>query len=199
MKKLSQEIEIEFKNLITKDQYHKLIDHYASLRSPIYKQVNHYFDTELFSLMNLKAALRVRFKQNAYVLTLKQPHSTGLLETHQSLDDEEFKCLKETGTIASGAVSKQISQLIGKSLPKLCYLGHLTTERSEIPLKEGLLVLDKSYYFDRVDYEIEFECEEESRGRMDFQQLIDSWGLSWIEPNNKIERFYEVMKSIDNE
>lgn len=196
---MNQEIEIEFKNLIKKDQYQTLLNDYSSSRTPIFKQVNHYFDTKTFSLKNLKSALRVRYKQNKYVLTLKQPHSTGLLETHQRLTDEEFAFLKEHGTIKSGDVSKQISQLIGKSIPKLSYLGQLTTERSEIPLKEGLLVLDKSYYFDRVDYEIEFECEEASRGRIDFQQLINSWGLPWIEPMNKIERFYEVMKLHDNE
>jgi uncharacterized protein YjbK len=199
VKLLSQEIEIEYKNLITKDQYETLMDQYDSLRHPIYKQVNHYFDTKNFSIKTLRAALRVRFKQNNYVLTLKQPHSTGLLETHQKLDNQEFTFLKEHGKIGAGEVSHQLSQLIGQTIPQLCYLGHLTTERTEIPLKEGLLVLDKSYYFDRVDYEIEFECEEATRGRIDFQQLIDSWGLSWIEPMNKIERFYKVKQLIDNE
>jgi len=199
VKILSQEIEIEYKNLMTKDQYETLIDHYFSLRGPIYKQVNHYFDTETFSLKAKKSALRVRFKQNKYVLTLKQPHSTGLLETHQNLTEEEFTVLKKSGTIRSGDVSKQISHLLGEKIPKLSYLGQLTTERTDIPLKEGLLVLDKSYYFDRVDYEMEFECKEAARGRIDFQKLVDSLGLSWIEPSNKIERFYEVKWLIDNQ
>ncbi|WP_280769248.1 CYTH domain-containing protein [Salipaludibacillus daqingensis] len=196
---MSQEIEIEFKNLITKEQYEKLLTFFSSTCSPMFKQVNHYFDTESFSLKALKSALRVRYKQDGYVLTLKQPHVTGLLETHQKIDNQSFHLLKEQGKMESGDVSHQIKNLIGEPVPLLCYLGHLTTERTEVQLKEGLLVLDKSYYFDRVDYEIEFECKEAKQGKNDFQHLMDSWGLTWIEPANKIERFYNEKMRIAKE
>ncbi|WP_416151239.1 CYTH domain-containing protein [Salipaludibacillus sp. HK11] len=195
---MSQEIEIEFKNLINNQQYQTLLNVYSSLKGPTFEQVNHYFDTESFLIKASRSALRVRYKGNYYVLTLKQPHPEGLLETHQPINDVEFATLKEHGTIPNGEISTQLSELLGESVPKLAYLGHLTTTRTEIQLDEGLLVLDKSSYFDQVDYEIEFECEEASSGRRAFNKLIDSWGLTWKEPENKIQRFYHAKLKSDN-
>ncbi|MCE7794856.1 CYTH domain-containing protein [Salipaludibacillus sp. CUR1] len=189
---MNQEIEIEFKNLIDRKKYEELLSCYQSSRTPVYTQVNHYFDTDKLSLKDKKSALRVRYKKGAYILTLKQPYETGLLETHQQLSEEEFSSLKEHGSLSEGDVFNQLSQLLEENVPKLDYLGQLTTERTEISLKEGLLVLDKSYYFDHVDYEIEFECEEFASGKQAFKQLLNEWDLSWNEPANKIERFYSV-------
>jgi uncharacterized protein YjbK len=198
VKIVSQEIEIEFKNLINKQQYLTLLNDYSSLRGPIFEQVNHYFDTESFLIKASQSALRVRYKGNNYVLTLKQPHPEGLLETHQKISDLEFVTLKQQGTIPNGEMATQLRDLLGGPVPKLAYLGHLTTTRTEIALDQGLLVLDKSSYFDQVDYEIEFECDDASSGRRAFKQLIDSWGLSWKEPENKIQRFYHAKLKSDS-
>ena len=40
---------------------------------------------------------------------------------------------------------------------ELSVLGALTTERLEVEFQNELLVLDKSQYFDKTDYELEFE------------------------------------------
>lgn len=191
---LSQEIEIEFKNLISEFEYTKLLKHYSIYHhTPVYEQVNHYFDTKGMTLQHKQSALRVRYKKQQFVLTLKQPHDVGLLETHQTLSEQEFNTLKQNGTIKDGPVYHQLESLLETPVHqlKLQYLGKLTTERTEIVLADGLLVLDKSYYFDCVDYEMEFECTEETAGRKAFQSLIDFWGLRWVEPPNKIERFYK--------
>ncbi|RKL67724.1 CYTH domain-containing protein [Salipaludibacillus neizhouensis] len=190
---MSQEIEIEFKNLISELTYSKLLRYYSPNSSPIFEQVNHYFDTKNMGLQAKQSALRVRYKGKKFILTLKQPHKIGLLETHQLLNEDEFKILKQKGTIPSGEVSHQLESLLELPFGKLNlqYLGKLTTERTECNLPEGLLVLDKSFYFDCTDFEMEFECTEETAGRKAFEDLLKSWSLTWTEPPNKIERFYK--------
>ena len=42
-------------------------------------------------------------------------------------------------------------------LDKITYFGTLTTYRKEFQYKDGLLVLDKSYYLNKHDYELEYE------------------------------------------
>lgn len=189
---MSQEIEIEFKNLISESNYTKLLRHYSSYSTPIFEQVNHYFDTKNMGLQAKHSALRVRYKRQKYVLTLKQPHEVGLLETHQLLSEKEFQLFKQTGTIPLGDVSQQLISLLGLAFTKLelNYLGTLTTERTECKLSDGLLVLDKSHYFDSTDFEMEFECTEEKAGRKAFAELLKYWNLTWRKPPNKIERFY---------
>ncbi|WP_158282228.1 CYTH domain-containing protein [Salipaludibacillus keqinensis] len=194
---MNQEIEIEFKNLINKDVYHDLLKKYESSRSPIFKQVNHYFDTDLFSLKAKGAALRVRYKKEGYILTLKQPHEGAILETHQSISESEFLSFKQHGSLTSGDVYHQLIELLENNLPPLHYLGYLTTERTEISLNDGLLVLDKSYYFDEIDYEIEFECTEAVAGQAAFEKLLENWKLDWVKPANKIERFYQAKQRFE--
>lgn len=70
------------------------------------------------------------------------------------------------------------------------YLGELTTERVEKELPEGLLVIDKSSYFDVTDYELEFECSDRKEGEIFFQSLLTSHDIPVRHTPNKILRFY---------
>ena len=53
---MSQEIEIEFKNLLTKAQYEQLLEVFSISASQIHRQVNHYFDTPDQHLKKLSSA-----------------------------------------------------------------------------------------------------------------------------------------------
>ncbi|WP_212685903.1 CYTH domain-containing protein, partial [Salmonella enterica] len=83
---MAQEIEIEFKNLLTEEEYLKLL---SNLPFPKYSQTqtNYYFETEDFSLKAHGSALRIREKNGNYTLTLKETHELGLLETHDALTE----------------------------------------------------------------------------------------------------------------
>ncbi len=60
---MTQEIEIEFKNLLTKSEFLKLSEALCMKEHDFKQQVNHYFDTKDFSLKQKKSALRIREKR----------------------------------------------------------------------------------------------------------------------------------------
>ncbi|RKJ60851.1 CYTH domain-containing protein, partial [Butyricicoccus sp. 1XD8-22] len=64
---MTQEIEIEFKNLLTKEQYEMLLKEFKIDDSKIIRQTNHYFDTPEWHLKTLHAGLRIRETKSTIV------------------------------------------------------------------------------------------------------------------------------------
>jgi len=86
---MRQEMEIEFKNLLTNSEYQR-IKNFLQLEDPLFKkQENHYFDTNDYALKSHGAALRIREKKGTWELTLKQPRldEHGLIETNQVINE----------------------------------------------------------------------------------------------------------------
>src|SRR5690625_3099304 len=86
---MAQEIEIEYKVLLTKKEFEKIASSLPFSANSV-TQVNHYFETNQFNFKKQQSALRIREKNNKYTLTLKQPHEEGILETHDQLTEEEY-------------------------------------------------------------------------------------------------------------
>lgn len=190
---VSQEIEIEFKQRLDLQSYERLMEHYKHDRSPVFHQINHYFETDGFMLKSYGSALRIREKDGQMTLTLKQPYNKGLLETHQPVNEDTFFAIKQSGKLPNGEVYRQLLSLIKSTdVPELTYLGSLSTDRSEVQLNEGLLVLDRSMYFDITDYELEFESTDYDKGRRFFDELLQSLTLNPDPPPNKIKRFFDA-------
>ena len=185
---IRQELEIEFKNLLSEQEYLSLFTHYASTKQPIW-QANDYFDTPDFELRKKGAALRIREKKQGLVLTLKQPHQDGLLETHVTLSANEAEDLFKYGLIHSDEMNQQLKSFDLQG--SLEHLGRLETERIETVLPEGLLVLDKSRYLGHTDYELEFEVSNFEQGQKDFERLLSEHDIPQRETKNKIVRFME--------
>ena len=61
LKTMGQELEIEFKNLLTQEDYSSLKQYYFKQNEP-FKQTNHYIDTENHDIISQKMALRIREK-----------------------------------------------------------------------------------------------------------------------------------------
>lgn len=190
MELMSETIEIEFKNLLTKVEYENLLKTFNVERKDIIKQSNHYFDTPDFALKNLGSALRIREKNNSFELTLKQPAAVGLLETTQHLSRIEFQAVIQQQIFPKGIVQERIKQL-KIAFNKIVYFGSLTTKRSEFPYKEGLLVLDHSFYLNTEDYEIEYEVKDFQSGQLVFQELLKQYDIPIRKTQNKIARFYQ--------
>ncbi|MBU9713284.1 CYTH domain-containing protein [Evansella tamaricis] len=193
---MNQEVEIEFKNLLISDEYYGLLNHFNIKQNDFKVQTNYYFDTLQMELKQNKSALRIRKKNDEYTITLKEPHPEGLLETHQNCSRTEFKQAVTKGILPSGDILIQIENLLQKNTPSFVFLGELTTERAELSLPEGLLVLDKSSYFDVVDYEVEFECKERVAGELAFQNLLSEFRIPFRKTPNKIKRFFEEKNKI---
>ncbi|MFD2679717.1 CYTH domain-containing protein [Bacillus seohaeanensis] len=188
---MSQEIEIEFKNLLTKEEYFSLLNYFKIDESLFTFQENHYFDTNNFALKDRQSALRIRSKQDTYTLTLKTPLEEGLLETNQTLQKEEAEALLNDGVFPFGEVNNTL-QSLGIPTKQLHYFGTLTTKRAEIEYKNGLLVFDASFYMNVEDYELEYEVKDYDAGQKRFLSLLEERNIPTRKTENKVKRFYNA-------
>lgn len=185
---MAQEIEIEYKNLLTEKEFEQLLYHLPFPESGIW-QTNYYFETKNFSLKSKGAALRIREKNGKYVLTLKEPHSNGLLESHDALTEVEASRWIKGDFVAKSQVDKQL-QSLGISLNDLVYCGKLETKRYETHYQGTLLVLDYSIYNGVFDYELEIEAHTKGDGLNMLKSILNDYGVTKKETPNKIKRFF---------
>lgn len=186
---VSQNIEIEFKNMLSREEFLLLKRHFNISEDQFRKQVNHYFDTAAFTLKDHGSALRIREKENKFELTLKQPAQTGLLETNQQLSAKEAESALSTGKIPDGEVKNAVLKMLVNT-DSLQYFGSLTTVRAELEYNTGLLVLDHSYYLNKEDFELEYEVTDEKEGYEIYSSLLQQLNIPVRPTDNKIKRFY---------
>lgn len=188
---LNQEIEIEFKNLITKEEFNR-IRTYLPFPSNGELQTNYYFETNQFTLKKNHSALRIREKNGMYTLTLKQPHKQGLLETHDPLSSEEAKKWMNNHQVSTCNVTKQLDEM-NIDVNDLIYYGSLTTVRLECKDGDFIYVLDDSHYNNHSDYELEIEAPSYEAGLEVFNRLLKTLSIPKRETPNKIKRFFDTM------
>ncbi|MBX9971994.1 CYTH domain-containing protein [Cytobacillus firmus] len=185
----NKNIEIEFKNMVTREDFSSLID-FLNLRSEDFsEQENHYFDTPDFLLKSKGSALRIRQKNGSFELTLKQPHPEGLLETNENLTESEAAEMIQTGKIPTEQIIKSIEEL-GIKTDNLQYFGTLATKRAEKEYMKGLAVLDHSRYLNKEDFELEYEVDNRNEGELTFLNLLKQLNIPVRKTENKIKRFY---------
>lgn len=188
-----QEIEIEFKNLLTKNEFELLMHKYKVTSKDFISQENFYFDTANFLLKEKQSALRIRKKLDKSILTLKQPYEQGLLETHQELtEDQAATLLNNEGAIMVDGSVKEAILTLGINPDELQYLGALKTDRIEITDNENILVLDHSFYLNHEDYELEYEVKEPVTGKNKFLEILKQNNIPVRTTKNKIQRFFEL-------
>ncbi|CEI84537.1 putative triphosphatase YjbK [Oceanobacillus oncorhynchi subsp. incaldanensis] len=185
---MSQEVEIEFKNLLTTQEYNQLAEALFSQAETI-EQTNYYFETPSFDLKGNHSALRIRKKNETYTLTLKEPHPDGLLETHDKLSEEAFLSWTSGSPTEAPNVLKQLQEM-SVDVSSLTYLGKMTTLRKERPYQDTLIVLDKSMYLDAVDAELELEAASRDHGEKVFKSLLGNYEIPFRETPAKIARFF---------
>ncbi len=188
---MRHELEIEFKNMLTAEEFSRLTNAFCVRDEEWDVQQNYYFDTPDFQLKQQKSALRIRFKNGSYTLTLKQPYEDGLLETHEPLTSETATALISGATSLQGDIANILQALHIDPTAIVCF-GSLTTRRAERPYKNGTLVFDYSEYMNVADYEVEYEANERAEGEKTFTQLLESFHIPKRKTKNKIERFYEA-------
>ena len=71
----------------------------------------------------------------------------------------------------------------------LTYFGTLRTSRAEIPYKNGLLVLDHSFYLGAEDYELEYEVTDANEGAKYFEQLLTELDIKRNQRKTKFDGF----------
>lgn len=188
---MAQEIEIEFKVLLSEDQYERLATSLPFPKVPV-TQINHYFETDDFALRSQKSALRIREKRGKYFLTLKELHEEGILETHDELNKEEFASWLNGQPIPKRHTTERL-KLLGIAVNEFKYFGALTTERKTFTGGEIHYFLDKSYYHDTVDYELEIEAPNKEKGLRAFRAILNKYRIERKKPITKIERFFHSL------
>lgn len=189
--------EIEFKQILTKDLYDKIFNTYFKNEKP-FSQTNYYIDTKGFKLRDHRSALRIRLKDNSYEMTLKVPAEVGLMEYNHPTNVK----LKMNDTLSNSKLPDDIRNIIegqfNVSEDELIILGDLTTLRVETHYQNELLVLDKSEYLNKVDYELEFEVDSYNEGYEKFKQLLQEFDIKHEKPLNKVQRFFEEKQNASN-
>lgn len=194
---MSEQLEIEFKNIVTEEEFIKLLDYFSLTEEDFFSQENEYFDTEDFILKQLGCALRIRQKNGKYEFTLKEPQEIGLLETNEEISKVARKKLIEENQFPEGKIAEKLRKL-NIPLEKVKYFGSLKTDRKELPYYDGILVLDKSYYLNIVDFELEYEVEDYETGKQHFISLLQTLQIPQRKTLNKIQRFYNRKTELSN-
>ena len=175
--------EIEFKTFISEEKYNELIDKFG-LDNNVFAQTNHYFDTDDTKLMEEKTVLRIRQKGNNYKITKKTRAEVGADETHILISKEKALEYLKDGFDAN---------VIG--IPYFVHkIAELTTYRVSTPYKNGVLFFDKSVYYDKVDYEIEYEVDDDKEGYKEFVKFMEDFGIEYKESIRKSKRAYDNRK-----
>ena len=191
---MSQEIEIEFKNMLTKEQYESLLQHFHVQPEQIKYQVNHYFDTESWQLKQLMSGLRIRQIDNYFECTLKEKTSENThLETTDILTQEQAEQLLDGAPFNTQSVVTRLEAL-HIPIDQLKLFGSLATNRVELNYKGGKLVFDHSIYMQQNDYEVEYEAVDETTGQKIFNEFLATHHIQKNHAPKKIARFMKALQ-----
>ena len=152
-------MEYEARVMISESDYRKIYDRFLNSGGicRVFTNKNTYLDTPDLYLTHHHAVLRIReIDDIEKELTLKIKGEKGDIEiTHQIKDEQEYQELLK-GKITDKEIIKEI-ELRGGNVSTLKVVATLITERMEVPFFTHLLVIDKNYYNDKIDYNLEVE------------------------------------------
>ena len=188
-----REIEIEFKNLLTKDQYTSLFEKYDLKNSEEIINKNFYYDDADESFKKIGAALRIRYTNKKTEMTLKVKGETQNVEINVPLDERYPKEPTVLPILPNEIIAELERMNVKIKTPML--IQKIETLRHEITLDEGLLVLDETTFInDVVDYELEFETKDYETGLIAFEKLLEKNNIDKNPAKPKIARAVEYSK-----
>lgn len=188
---MSKELEIEFKTLLTKDEYIKLCEKFKDCKRNL--QINYYFDTSRFTLKASDIGLRVRMlDKDKYIVTLKRKKGYVLQEINENINKETFDQFLSTGIVPVEEIQKDLEDVIKGQL--LVNYMSLSTYRIGFPYKKGQLAIDKCKYVDTVDYELEYEATSYEAGKREFVEIVREFDITYKKSQPKIKRAYDALR-----
>lgn len=188
---MSKELEIEFKTLLTKEEYVRLCERFKDCKRNL--QINYYFDTSRFTLKASEIGLRVRMMdKDKYVVTLKKKKGYVLQEINETITKETFDQFLETGIVPVEEIKKELDDIIKGQL--LQNYMSLSTYRIGLPYKKGQLAIDKCKYVDTIDYELEYEATTYEGGKREFVEIVREFGIVYKKSQPKIKRAYDALR-----
>ena len=175
-------IEIEFKNVITKDEYESLLKEFK-LENNVFKQVNYYFDTKDLDLNKKDIVLRIRQKGDSrFKLTLKKQNEKESFEYHVFIKpDVAHQIIKD------GFNVRDFFSLDDMNFDVTFYVS-LDNYRASTPYEKGTLFIDKCIYCNIVDYEVEYEVINYDEGLFSFNDFLKKHNIKPQTTKRKSDR-----------
>lgn len=189
---MKEELEIEYKTLLNEETYNQILENYKDKIYESYIQINYYLSHPI--LNQKKYMLRIRKKKNTYELTLKRPLHNHRLETNIPISKETKDKILNHQT-----VKNEIMDILFKEGIQIAEIENkfsLTTYRTDIHLNNGILSLDKNEYLGMVDFELEYEVNNEEEGFKQFLEIIQPYSIQYHKNcDSKIKRVLAVYNS----
>ena len=190
---MQQHLEIEFKQLLSKEDYYTLLHHFKKDEKDGYQQINYYLESKDQILHQHHYALRIRYKDQRYELTLKRPYLQGRMEHNAYISHEQFIQIKDHGCLDHPILRSIVDE--GIDLSTLYCPCFLETTRIDIPYLHGLLSLDHNRYLNQEDYEIEYEHDDFTQGQTIFSALLEKYHIPLASSTpSKTKRAFQALK-----
>lgn len=178
--------EIEFKTLLSKEQFNQLVSDYPEAH--LHDQTNVYYESESVNLKEMGFAMRIRDVDGKHLFTMKQKAEAGHHEYELYLDENSTEALDHPEL-------KQLFERFEITGP-FVIAGKLHTLRRSVQLKHGELCLDENEYCGIKDYELEFEIdvEHQKEAQDEFNALMNHYQITYKQAKPKRTRCIKKMK-----
>lgn len=190
-----REIEIEFKNLLTKEEYEKLLNHFIPKQDEQITNKNFYYDDANESFKKVNSALRIRYTNKKTEMTLKIKGTTQNIEINVPLDENFPKEPTVLPTLPNEIMTEL--EILNLKIKTPMLIQKIETLRYEIKTDNGLVVLDRTTFLnDIVDYELEYETADYEKGLHSFEKLLTTHNIKKRPAKPKIARAVEYSKNL---
>lgn len=179
-------MEKEYKFLLSESTYNDLQKKYNW--DKCYTQINYYYDTKDFDLINNGVTCRIRKKQDSLKLQVKLPDIKNSSD-YASRQEIHYSCDGIKDIILTPSEVKEYT-----NQSELNSIGSLETDRQVFYDKDDIIVfLDKNIYLDKVDYELEIEF---SKVVPNVDKILFNYKkeINYFKSLGKVERFLNVLK-----
>lgn len=173
------EVEYEARLMVDEKTYLSLLEKYRKEEHVELVNVNTYFDSEDKYLTNHHMVLRVReIDESKNELTLKIKGENGDEELNHILTISEYKGMLEKNILPECSAKEKLLEL-KIDLTKLKKITTLKTERLEVHYSDHIFVIDKNYFRNKVDFNVEVESTSKNSAISYLNDHVKEYGLSY--------------------
>lgn len=159
-------IEYEERVLLNEADYRKVIEdiEYEGRAYKSFTIENIYLDNDENFIQNNRSVLRIRTtSEGIYELTLKiKQADNSCIEINETVDEHP-----------------QIDEKLHRNFDQYKEIARLTTQRIEVEYDDYLLVIDKNFYSDVIDYDLEIEAKSQQFALEILQKYCKKYGIAY--------------------
>ena len=174
-------MEYEARVMIGESEYLKIKEEYLNLGQICreFTNKNTYFDSPDLYLTHHHMVLRIREIDGLEKeLTLKVKGENGDIEITHNIESEEEYQKFLSGNISNSKIEKEIANR-GGDINSLCVIATLVTERMEVEFDDHLLVIDKNFYNNKIDFNLEVESTSRKLAKEYLEKVISKYGITY--------------------